>query len=75
MKTLLIFVRHGQRADQLVDGVPREKIEVRCDPHITSDGKAEAFTVGETVIAPYIISKGFGDCPIKYISSPFVRAM
>lgn len=73
-RVLLIYVRHGERADE-VKCDPPIPLEKFFDPHLTDNGKTMAFEVGKSVIAPFLLAKGFAECSIKYICSPFLRVL
>ncbi len=71
----VLFVRHGERLDEVKKGEKAPKVEFSFDPPLTENGKTNlAFTAGAK-IKEYLEASGHGASPIKFISSPFIRCL
>ena len=76
-RCLVIWIRHGARADQGFANLffgSGTKIDFKFDPPLTEEGKVGAQRAGN-VIREEIVSRGFGECPVKVLSSPLLRTL
>ena len=77
---LLIWVRHGERADNfhfknfINQFYEPTVIEFKFDPPLTPDGKTQAFEAGVR-ITQLIKDQDFEDRPLKILVSPFLRTL
>jgi len=76
---MLFLLRHGERADK-AGPEEKEKISIKCDPHLTDLGKLQARKAGDKIVKllkDYYKESGLKSEELKYliISSPFRRCI
>ncbi len=71
----MVFVRHGERLDQVGTLPPGHKIDFKFDPPLTDEGKKQAEKAAD-LTKQYLIQKGYGlDAKTTFITSPHIRTL
>ncbi|CAD8055006.1 unnamed protein product [Paramecium primaurelia] len=77
---MLLFIRHGERADMVDNPDERKKVLLKFDPPLTEKGEYQARITGQQLrkeLEEFTKQKqiAFQDLSINFISSPFLRCI
>ncbi len=73
---MLIFVRHGERLDQIGKLPKGISVDFAYDPQLTENGKLQAANAAK-VTREFLINKKYWEAPVakKYFTSPHFRTL
>ena len=71
---MFMFIRHGERLDEVDKVCKGLEIQYKHDPPLTWDGMDMASKAG-SLTKTFLQDKGYEDAPIKFIASPHIRTI
>ena len=73
-KCMMIFVRHGERLDQVKTKPAGHRVLYSFDPQLTPNGCNQAAQVGKKVVA-FLAQQGYTQPLLTFIASPHFRTL